>query len=111
MESAHNGRSLHDLAGFIYSVLLMAFALLGMGGVVYHCIAPAGIFAPSLGRLWSKHPVLALLVSIGLVVVVLAARGQAMALRRIQGSNDMPLYVFVAFGTFFASRLIVSGTL
>jgi hypothetical protein len=47
----------------------------------------------------------------GLVAMVLAARGNAMTLRPTTGSNDVPLYIFVALGTFFASRLLVNGTL
>jgi hypothetical protein len=76
MQSIGSGRSLHDLGEFLYSIVLMGLALVGMGGVVYHCIAPAGVFAPWLGRLWDKHPVFALLVSMGLVAMVLAARGK-----------------------------------
>jgi hypothetical protein len=111
MHSHGNSGSLHDLASFVYSVVLVAFAFIGMGGVVYHCLAPAGVFAPSLGRLWTGHPLVALLVSMGLVAMVLAARGQVTALRPTRGSNDIPLYVFVTLGTFFASRLLVNGTL
>jgi hypothetical protein len=111
MHSHSNGGSLQDLASFVYSVALMSFALVGMGGVVYHCLAPAGIFAPWLGRMWAGNPVFTLLVSIGLVVMVLAARGQITSLRPTPGSNDIPLYVFVTLGTFFASRLVVNGIL
>jgi hypothetical protein len=111
MHSIGSGRSLHDLGEFLYSVVLMGLALVGMGGVVYHCLAPAGTFAPWLGRLWDKHPGFALLVSMGLVAMVLAARGNAMTLRPANGSNDVPLYIFVALGTFFASRLLVNGML
>jgi hypothetical protein len=111
MQSIGSGRSLHDLGEFLYSIVLMGLALVGMGGVVYHCIAPAGVFAPWLGRLWNNHPGFALLVSMGLVAMALAARGNAMTLRPTIGSNDVPLYIFVALGTFFASRLLVNGTL
>ena len=111
MHSQSNGGSLQDLASFVYSVALMSFALVGMGGVVYHCLAPAGIFAPWLGRIWDEHPIFALLVSIALVVMVLAARGQVTSLRPARGSNDLPLYVFVTLGTFFALRLVVYGML
>ena len=111
MQSTGSGRSLHDLGEFLYSIALMTVALVGMGGVVYHCIAPAGVFAPWLGRLWAQHPWFALLVSMGMVAMVLAARGNAMTLRPANGSNDVPLYIFVALGTFFASRLLVNGTL
>jgi hypothetical protein len=51
------------------------------------------------------------LVSTGLVVMVLAARGNAMTLRPRNGSNDIPLYIFVALGTFFALRLMFIGIL
>ena len=112
MHSHSEGGSLQDLARFILSTALLGFALAGMGGVVYHCLAPAGVFAPRLGRLWTDHPAIALLVSMGLVVMVLGARGQANGLRRpARGSDDFPLYVFVTLGTFFASRLVVNGTL
>jgi len=106
-----NGGKLRDLAEFLYSLALLGFALVGMGGVVYHCLAPAGVVAPWLGRLWTNHPLIGLLVSMGLVVMVLGARGQVSSLRPTGGSNDVPLYIFVTLGTFFASRLVVTGTL
>jgi hypothetical protein len=109
MYSVGSGRSLHELGEFLYSVVLVCLAFIGMGGVVYHCIAPVGVFAPWLGRLWDRHPGFALLVSTGLVVMVLAARGNAMTLRPRTGSNDIPLYFFVALGTFFAMRLMFIG--
>jgi hypothetical protein len=111
MHSIGSGRSLHELGEFFYSVVLLCLAFIGMGGVVYHCIAPMGVFAPWLGRLWDQHPAFALLVSTGLVVMVLAARGNTMMLRPRIGSNDIPLYIFVSLGTFFAFRLIFIGIL
>lgn len=111
MDGTRSGRSLQEIGEFLYSVVLLVLALVGMGGVVYHCIAPMGVFAPWLGRLWDRHPVFALLVSMGLVAMVLTARGNAMTLRPRSGSNDVPLYIFVALGTFFASRLVLTGTL
>ncbi len=111
MESIRSGRSLHEFGEFLYSVVLLCLAFIGMGGVVYHCIAPVGVFAPWLARLWDRHPGFALLVSTGLVMMVLTARGNAMTLRPRIGSNDVPLYVFVALGTFFALRLMLTGIL
>lgn len=111
MQSIGSGRSLHDLGEFLYSIVLMGLALVGMGGIVFHSIAPAGVFAPWLGRLWTNHPGFGLLVSMGLVAMALAARGNGLTLRPSAGSNDVPLYIFVALGTFFASRLLVNGTL
>jgi hypothetical protein len=111
MRGNASGGSLGDLAGFVYSVGLVGFALIGMGGVVYHCLAPAGVFAPWLGRLWSDYPVVALLISTALVGFVLGVRGQVSTTRPGRGSNDAPLYIFVTLGTFFASRLVVNGSL
>ena len=108
MERALRARNLSD---FVFSLVLVAFALLGMTGVIYHTLAPDGLVGPWLSRLWLNHPVFTLLVLVGVVAMALTARSQAIFARRVPGNGDRPLYVFVALGTFFAVKWIVSGML
>lgn len=110
-KSVRSSGRLQDIGSFAYSVAMLGLALLGMAGIVYHCLAPGGILGPWLARLWSRHPVMTLLVAVGLVTMLLAARSQPASSRSINASTDLPLYVFVALGTLFASRLLVYGTL
>lgn len=111
MEKIVTGRRLHDALGFLYGVGLAGFGLLGMTGLVYHALAPDGWFSGWLGRMWAQHPGFALLVFIGLLTTVLAARNQIGQQRFERGSTEAPFYFFIALGTLFAGRLLVYGTL
>jgi hypothetical protein len=110
MDKSVRSSRLQDIGTFLYSAGLVAVALLGMTGIVYHCLAPNGLLGPSLGRLWSRHPVLTLLIAVGVITMLLVARSRVGS-GPINTSSDTPLYVFVTIGTFFASRLILYGTL
>ena len=107
-KTLHNSR-LNDLVTFLCSLGIVALALLGMGGIVYHALAPDGLIQLWLGRLWVTHPGLGVLVVVGVITVVLTARTPATGYRNLKGSSDVPLYVFVAIGTFFAVRWLWQG--
>jgi hypothetical protein len=111
MEKIVRGRRLHDVAGFLSSIALAGMGLLGMTGIVYHCLGPDGLFSAWLGRLWSQHTGFALLVLVGLITTVLAARNQISRQRFERGGTEAPFYFFVALGTLFAGRLLIYGTL
>ena len=104
-------RGSYDLPGFLYSLLLVMLAMVGMIGLVYHVLAPGGAIAGALGRMFSGYPVLSFLVLIGLLAMFLAARTQVGMHQRNQQGNEAPLYFFVTIGTFFATRLLVYGRL
>jgi hypothetical protein len=101
----------NDLPGFLYSLLLVMLAVVGMTGLVYHVLAPGGAIAGALGRLFSGYPVLSFLVLVGLLAMFFAARTQVGMRQRNQEANEVPLYFFVAIGMFFAGRLLVFGRL
>jgi hypothetical protein len=111
MERTLRARNLSDVGGFVFSLVLVALALLGMTGLIYHTLTPDGLVGLWLARLWASHPVSTTLVLVGLVAMVLTARSQATFRRRASGNGDRPLYVFVAIGTFFAVKWIMSGML
>ena len=111
MEKTIRGAGFDGIAGFLYSLVLVALALVGMTGVLYHVLAPKGSLGAWAGRLWSAHPIFVSLVVIGLAAMALTARSQPGAYQRATGYSDLPLYVFVALGTFFAGRWVTSGTL
>lgn len=111
MEKTLRGMSLSDIAGFVYSLVLVALALMGMTGVLYHALAPNGSLGAWAGRLWAAHPIFASLVIVGLVAMALTARSQQVPYQRATGRSNLPLYIFVALGTFFAARCVVSGAL
>ncbi len=111
MEKTIQGTSLNDIAGFLYSLVLVALALMGMTGVLYHALSPKGSLGAWAGRAWAAHPIFATLVIVGLVAMALTARSQRVSYQRATGRSDLPLYVFVALGTFFAARWVTSGVL
>ena len=111
MQKTLQERSLTDVVEFAGSLSLVALAVVGMGGLIYHTLSPQGLIGPWLGRLWAHHPVFMSLVALGLFTMALAARGQGASSRRLHGRSDLPLYFFVAFGTFFAARWIMNGAL
>lgn len=111
MEKTIRNVNRSDVLGFVYSLLLVALALMGMTGLLYHTLAPNGFIGAWVGRVWASHPGLAILVIIGLTVMALTARSQRGSYQRATGRSDFPLYVFVALGTFFAARWVVSGAL
>jgi hypothetical protein len=105
------GVSLSDVAGFAYSLLLVALALMGITGVLYHALAPNGFIRAWAGVVWAGHPIFATLVLVGLVAMALTARSQRGSFQRVVGRSDLPLYISVALGTFFAARWVFSGVL
>jgi len=111
MEKTLWGMSLTDVAGFAYSLLLVALALMGITGVIYHTLAPNGFVRAWAGVVWTSHPAFATLVLVGLVAMALTARSQRGSFQQIVGRSDLPLYVSVGLGTFFAARLVFSGVL
>ncbi len=111
MERTLRARNLSDAGGFVFSLVLVALALLGITGATYHVLAPDGLAGPWLARLWASHPISTILVLVGLVAMALTARSQAIFRRHAPGGGDRALYVFVALGTFFAVKWLVSGML
>jgi hypothetical protein len=111
MEKTLRGASLSDAAGFVYSLALVALALMGMAGLLYHTLTPNGSIGSWAGRLWTSHPVFTTLVLVGLIAMALTARSPRLSHQGVMGRSNVPLYIFVAFGMFFAARWLVSGTL
>ena len=111
MEKITRSTSLNGIGGFFQSLVLVALALVGIAGVLYHALAPKGSLGVWAGRLWTAHPIFASLVIVGLIVMALTARSQHTRYQRATGHSDLPLYLFVALGTFFAARLVTSGAL
>ena len=112
MDRTFKARGLGDVGSFASSVVLLGLAVLGIAGFAYHALAPEGLIGPWLGRLWANHPISATLVLVGLVAVTLTARSQTgFSIGPMQRNGDGPLYLLVAFGTFFAFRWLVTGTL
>ena len=108
MQKTLRGRSALELIESLCSLVLVVLALIGMTGLVFHVFSPDSTIGPWIVRLWANHPVYGSLVLIGLVTMALAARGNGVSKRR---NSDLSFYLLVAFGTFFAARWLISGTL
>lgn len=109
MQKAVHAHRAHDFLEFLYSLAVVALALLGMGGFVYHTLAPGGWFEPWLARVWANHPGMAILVLIGVATMAVASRSKVDGGASFRGRSDAPLYVFVALGTFFGARWVLNG--
>jgi len=111
MDKSLQGKSLGDIGGFLYSLVLVALAVIGMTGILYHALAPSGSLRAWFGQIWATNPIFTALVIIGLLAVVLTARSHRLFFyRRPVRHGDLPLYLFVALGTFFAARWAMNGT-
>ena len=108
LKAVHAHRA-QDFLEFVSSLAMVALALLGMGGIVYHTLAPGGWIQPWLARLWDSHPWMAILVLVGVVTMAAASRSKVNGGPTFKGRTDAPLYLFVALGTFFCARWILSG--
>jgi fumarate reductase subunit C len=110
MDKTLRDKSVSEILGFAGNLALVALALLGMAGLLYHTLAPGGLVGAWLDRLWASHPAFTILVLLGLGTMALAARAPGRASRAV-GYSDAPLYIFVSLGTLFAARLVLNGTL
>ena len=112
MQKAVHDHRAHDFLEFLYSLAVVALALLGMGGIVYHTLAPDGWIQPWLARLWANHPGMAILVLVGVVTMAMTSRSKVDRGAAFKGRGDAPLYVVVALGTlFFGARWVLNGAM
>ena len=111
MQRTLQGHRAHEFVEFLYSVAVVALALLGMGGVVYHILAPEGAIHPWLAGLWNSHPTMVTLVLVGFLTMVAASRSKPSRSSAFLGRTDLPLYVFVGLGTLFVARWLLNGAL
>ena len=101
----------HDFFEFASSLAVVVLALLGMGGVVYHALAPSGWLHPWLARLWTNHPGMTALVVLAVATMAVASRSKVQGRPAFHGRSDAPLYLFVALGSFFVARWILNGAM
>lgn len=95
----------------LFQLLLLCLLILGLGGLVYKAIGPDGWLESTLGRIWEAHPTYAITGTLALLI------GGAWLHRRLEQlplfgrGGDWLVYGCLAFGLFFAVRLIATGGL
>ena len=95
----------------LFHLLLFSLLLLGFGGLIYKALRSGGWIESLLSSFWAQHPAVT-------VAVLLATTGAATGAGRYfdNGSmfgkrGDFLVYGCLAFGLFFAFKLLVTGTL
>ena len=111
MQKASYAHRAHDFLEFLYSLAVVALALLGMGGVAYHVLAPGSAIRAWLAGLWGNHPGMVILVLVGFITMAAASLARTDRRSMFRGQTDIPLYLFVALGTFFGARWLLSGAM
>ena len=109
MQRVVHAHRAHDFLEFLSSLAVVALALLGMGGIVYHTLAPGGWIQPWLARLWANHPGMVILVLVGILTMAVASRSKVRRGPAFNGRGDAALYLFVALGALFGARWILNG--
>jgi hypothetical protein len=95
----------------LFQLLLLCLLILGLGGLVYKAVGPEGWLESTLGRVWEAHPTYAILGALALLI------GGAWLQRRLEQlplfgrGGDWLVYGCLAFGLFFAVRLIATGAI
>jgi hypothetical protein len=102
---------LHEGIQTLFQLLLLCLLILGLGGLVYKAVGPDGWLESTLGRIWDSHPVVAMVGALALLI------GGAWLPRKLERlplfghRGDWLVYGCLAFGLFFALRLIATGAL
>src|SRR5262245_55955188 len=94
----------------LFHLLLFSLLALGFGGLIYKAVRPEGWITNGVGRIWSEHPVAAIVVC---VVALASAMWGTRFFERLPlfgKRGDMLVYCCLALGLFFAFKLIVTGS-
>jgi hypothetical protein len=95
----------------VNSVLSVALALLGAGGLWYKLLVSGGWISLCLGERWTLPAYLDIVVPLVAVSAMAAAWLWLNRNRSLRRHSDVPLYLFMALGVYFLFKLISTGLL
>jgi hypothetical protein len=95
----------------LFQLLLLCLLILGLGGLVFKAIGPEGWLEATLGRLWEAHPTQAVLGGLALLVAGGWVQRKVEQLPMFGRGGDWLVFGCLAFGLFFAVRLVATGGL
>jgi hypothetical protein len=102
---------LQDGIQTLFQLLLLCLLILGLGGLVYKAVGPDGWLESTLGRIWEAHPTLAILGALALLIGGAWLPLKLEQLPMFGRRGDWLVYGCLAFGLFFAVRLLATGGL
>ena len=106
------GSIFHEAAYTLFQLLLLVLLILGIGGVAYSAISSDGWLLSLLKNAWKRDPVYALLTTCGVVLGISWLKGFfERRLEKINYIGDLLIYGWLVLGAYFATRLILTGSL
>jgi hypothetical protein len=113
-----SNRPLRSLLGVVqegfhtlWQLLFLSLLLLGLGGLVFKAVRPAGWLDTLMAGAWNASPGYAMIALLALFVAGLWARRAARRLQFLNRHGEWPVYGCLALGTVFALQLIFGGSL
>jgi hypothetical protein len=94
-----------------FSIVLIGFVVLGLGGTAYQALKPGGWLTVALDRIWDKSPWLVWVVGFAFAATLLLGKRWLARNPRAGGGSDAVVYAFMALGLFFFFKLLVTGSL
>ena len=113
MDSPHGNKRGHARGrlGDAFSIALIGFVLLGLGGALYKALKPDGWLGLAMDHVWSRSPTLVWLIGFGFTGALLLIKWSLDRIPAAERSSEAVIYAFMALGLFFLFQLIVTGSL
>jgi hypothetical protein len=100
-----------SLLHLLFDVILFAFMLLGVVGIVFKFIMPEGLLSQGWDLIWNKNPTYSLLLLLGVMVVFVFGKGWLDNLNLKDKPGNFIAYAWALLGVYFAVKLALHGTL
>jgi hypothetical protein len=105
------GQGASGLIEDAFSIALIGFVMLGLGGVVYKALKPGGWLTQALDQVWNKSPWLVWLIGLAFGAMLLLGKWWVEHSPSAGRGGDALVYAFMALGLFFFFKLLVTGSL
>lgn len=102
---------IHGFLQLILDLVLFAFMLLGVGGVVFKFIMPEGWMAEGWDLIWKKNPGYAFFFFLAAVIAFVLGKSWLDNLNLQARPGNFIAYVWALLGMYFAVKLGIYGSL
>ena len=97
---------------YVQSFVTISLILAGLGGIAYNMFREGGWLGSALGKVWDvnlEHPVIAIPLTIGLIVIGKLWISHARAKGHASKMPDVLVYVIMAAGVYFIWQYFSHG--